>query len=241
VRLIFLVVMKSILIILLGLALFLGNTDEADAKKIKRPQPTIQSLLKANIYQELVRNREIVTHAAFEDKKNLKKDHSYYEFYVSMMVRADYGLARKLLLDAEIYARLVPLVDKASWNKKTRVLDIAGGVMGYRMHSQILFIEESENWLSFTFIGGTFTGMKGTILFEDRGEKGTLVYFGGHHSSRRWPPKIVMTLGGEIAMSVTGRSMRKYIETQNKPGRIKKNEPRQKKFPQPRGYIQRKH
>jgi len=202
--------------------------------------PTIISILKPNVYREVLKERVVATHASFEKKKFLRQGESFYEYYMSMLVRADFDIARNLLVDASIYARIIPFVNETKWDEKNQILDIKGGVLGYTLVSKIKFTEKTANWLTFQFIGGHFMGMNGNIHFEDRGEKGTLVWFGGQHRGQKWPPKWIMTYGGEIALSVTGRKMRKYVESQAKVGR-KQNHEKNDPLPKPRGYLRRSH
>ena len=204
--------------------------------------PSIASLLKPRHYNDILQKREVLAVAAFKDPpppgERVAKEQRYYQFYAAMLVRADFDLSRRMLADPAIYKRVVPFVSQADFDARTGILKIAGGVLGYRLKSHLRFRQRSPGWVSFQVVAGHFLGLKGNLYFEDRGEKGTLVYFGGRHISRQFPPAFVMTRGGEIALSISGRKMRGYVEGQSrKTGSQRKQDDSQ--IPQPRSYLGR--
>ena len=178
-----------------------------------KPNEKIKARLRPDIYKKIIHDSYVATNAQFTDIKDPRRPGlREFQYYMSMFVAADFELTRKTLIDPRNYKNLVPFVDHARFQKEQNDLDLAGGVMGFKMRSMIRFYEKSKEWIRFKIIGGSFVNMWGDIYFEDRGEKGTLVFMEGRRQGRRWPPTFVMTQGGEIVLSITARKMRKYIE-----------------------------
>jgi len=133
-----------------------------------------------------------MTSASLESLKNTGKDAGKkdpetkrYTFYAAMLTRAGLAKTRRILTDYRLYSKMVPYVDKAEFDEKTRILRIEGGIWAFRLD----------------------------IFFESQGEKGTVVYFGGEQLGRRWPPAFVIERGAEIVFGFTAKKMRSYIES----------------------------
>ncbi len=167
--------------------------------------PLISTLLKPEVYKRVLENKEVMTHAVLEDSTR-------YSYYASMVVRASLGVTRKTLTDYDLYAKMIPYVDKSDYNPKTRVLDLVGGIWKFKVSSQVLFEEKGERWIHFTIIAGHFQGLQGDLIFESLGEKGTLVYLHGEVTGTNWPPTLVIERGAEIIFGYTGKKMSAYIE-----------------------------
>lgn len=206
--------------------------------------PQISKLLKPEVYQRVLENREILTHASLDElpvekpKKgqNLpqKKDPlKKYEFYATMLVRTHSRRAREVLTDYPIYPKMIPYVETADYDPKLKRLKLKGGVLGFGLQSTLQFEEKEPGWISFKIIEGHFKGMDGQVLFEERGEAGTLVYLAGEAIGSQWPPAWIVERGAEIVFGFTGQRMRSYLESPEKKG----EPPNDPKFPQPRSRI----
>jgi hypothetical protein len=200
--------------------------------------PTIQSLLKPKIYDRVLKNRDIMTHASLDDvpgpfgalpsskaspkegvapQKHVAPPQEY-SFYATMLVHASVSQTRAILTNYDLYSKLIPYVSKTKYDKQSHILEIQGGILGWVLHSWVRFDERTPSWIHFQMIAGHFTGMAGDILFESRGEQGTLVYMDGHQIQENWPPKFVLERGAEIVFGFTANRMRSYIETEASAG-----------------------
>jgi len=189
--------------------------------------PSIQSLLKPKIYDRVLKDRDVMTHASLDDvpgpfgasgsHKNAAPPQEY-SFYAAMLVDSSFDQTRAILTNYELYAKLIPYVSQAKYDKQTHLLEIQGGILGWTLHSWVRFSERSPSWIHFQMVAGHFTGMSGDILFESRGEQGTLVYMDGHQIQENWPPKFVLERGAEIVFGFTANRMRSYIETEARAG-----------------------
>jgi hypothetical protein len=204
--------------------------------------PKIQSLLKPKIYDRVLKDREIMTHASLDSVDDTSRgqvakgqDLREYSYYATMLVHASVKKTHDTLTDYHLYAKLIPYVDTANYNAQTHVLEIEGGILGWTLHSWVHFEEVNDHWIRFQFVAGHFQGMTGDILFEPRDENGTLVYFGGHQILSQWPPKLVMEKGAEIVFGFTAGRMRSYIESKS----IIKESQENDGFPQPRTHFEK--
>jgi hypothetical protein len=179
------------------------------------PSPTpapvpIATRIKPEVWKRVVSDREIMTSASLDEvKAPLKR----YSFYAAMLARAGVDKTRRILTDYRLYVKMVPYVDKAEFDDKTRILRIEGGILGFRLASLVRFEERGDRWIRYRIVGGHFVGMEGDIVFESLGEKGTVVYFGGEQLGRKWPPAFVIERGAEIVFGFTAKKMRSYIES----------------------------
>jgi hypothetical protein len=213
--------------------------------------PTIQSLLKPKIYDRVLKNRDIMTHASLDDVPGpfgalpspkegaTPQMHAAppqeYSFYATMLVHASIDQTRAVLTNYELYSKLIPYVSKTKYNKQSHILEIQGGILGWVLHSWVRFVERSPSWIHFQIVAGHFTGMAGDILFESRGEQGSLVYMDGHQIQQNWPPKFVLERGAEIVFGFTANRMRSYIETEASEG-LEKGQ-NNGGLPQPRKHL----
>jgi ribosome-associated toxin RatA of RatAB toxin-antitoxin module len=166
--------------------------------------PRIEALLKPAVYRKVEREREVAVHADLEGER--------YEIYAAMLVRASPRRTREILTDYRVYARLIPYVDEARFDEKTRRLELRGGIWKYRLSSTLQFTEHSDRWIAFEVVEGHFRGMRGAFHFEPRDERGTLVYMRGDHRQAQWPPAMIVEQGAEIVFGFTAKRMRSYIE-----------------------------
>jgi hypothetical protein len=173
--------------------------------------PTIQSLLKPAVYEQVMKSRDVMTHA--------KIDGPSYSFYAAMKVQASVERTRAVLTNYELYSKLISYVKKTAYDPSTQTLEIVGSFMGWTMHSWVKFEDRSPNWIHYTFVRGHFAGMSGDMYFESfmppRGSAGSLVYLAGGLSQSKWPPipKMILEWGAEIVFGFTGGHMRSYIES----------------------------
>ena len=198
--------------------------------------PSIQSLLKPQVYERVLKDREVMTHASLDDVpgpfgssinsgqnsgglvagKNAAPPQEY-SFYAAMLVHASFQQTRDVLTNYVLYSKLIPYVSETKYNEKTHILEIQGGILGWVLHSWVRFDERSPSpnysVIHFQMVAGHFIGMAGDIIFESRGEQGTLVYMDGHQIQENWPPKFVMERGAEIVFGFTANRMRSYIES----------------------------
>jgi hypothetical protein len=195
--------------------------------------PKIQTLLKPQVYKRVL-DREVMTHASLDavpDQEGMKK----YSYYAAMLVRAGFDFTRRIMTDYQLYSKMIPYVDEATFDKRTRVLKLAGGIWNFKLLSWLRFEEVSPRWLKYEIIQGHFQGLKGDIFFETQGEKGTIIYLRGDLTGTRWPPTFVVERGAEIVFDFTGRKMKKYIEEVKTTGEPSSNGSKEKDdFPKPK-------
>ena len=188
--------------------------------------PKIQPLLKPAVYDRVVKDREVMTHA--------KIDGPSYSYYAAMLVRSPVDQTRSVLTNYELYSKLISYVETTRYNPETHILEMRGSFMGWGLHSWILFEEKSDGWIHFKIVSGHFTGMTGDMYFEPYGavgaDKSSLVYMGGALTQSDWPPipKFILEWGAEIVFGITGNRMRSYIES------TKVSTPNDQNLPQPR-------
>jgi len=212
--------------------------------------PSIQSLLKPKVYDRVLKDRDVMTHASLDDvpgpfgsplnsagkspAKNAAPPREY-SFYAAMLVHASFQQTRDVLTNYELYSKLIPYVSETKYNEKTHILEIQGGILGWVLHSWVRFDERSPSpnysVIHFQMVAGHFIGMAGDIIFESRGEQGTLVYMDGHQIQENWPPQFVMERGAEIVFGFTANRMRSYIESKPAEGQNHGG------FPQPRRHL----
>jgi hypothetical protein len=177
------------------------------------PPPSIQSLLKPEIFRRLIGDRELVTHAKLEDLPPPQIG-KRYSFYAAMQVKGGLHRVRAILTNYSLYAELIKFyVDHTVYSPVTRVLDVQGGLWNWKLRSFVRFDERSDRWIHYEIVGGHFKGLEGDMFFEDAKEKGTLVYFRGEQRANHWPPQFVIERGAEIVFGFTASRMRKYVES----------------------------
>jgi hypothetical protein len=178
--------------------------------------PPIQSILKPAVYQKMINDREVMTHATIED--------DLYSFYATVLIRSSIRHTRSVLTDYQVYKKLIPYIDQVEYNPEKKILKLEGGIWKFRLQSTVQFTEKSDTWIQFRIIEGHLTGLAGDMFFEPQGEQGTVVYFSGRKTGKEWPPKFVMEKGAEIVFSFTGRKMRSHVEEEKR----KSQSPQQK-------------
>lgn len=174
--------------------------------------PTIASVVKPQLQKRLLEERDILTSATLGDADASAARR--YRFYAAMHVRSSIKQAREILTDYALYAKMVPYVDKAEYTPASRILNIEGGIFGFKLISSVRFEEKGENWIRYRVVAGHFTGLSGDIVFESQGERGTAVMMRGELLGNAWPPKFVIERGAEIVFGFTAKRMRSYIESQ---------------------------
>jgi hypothetical protein len=132
-----------------------------------------------------------------------------------MQTRAGMTRARQVLTDYQLYSKLIPYVDEASYQPSTHLLTLQGGIWKWKLHSILRFEEKSDRWIHFQIIGGHFTGMTGDIFFEPgaSAQPGTLVYMRGNQQGSHWPPAFILEQGAKIVFEFTAKRMRSYLES----------------------------
>ena len=189
-----------------------------DTAEAEEP-PVIATLLKPSVLKDVITDRSVMAHASLDDlpvmvSKDvpLKK----YSFYSAMLVNASLSETHKILTDYPLYPKLVPYIERADFDVKTKILALQGGIWKYVMRSLVHFEDKGDRWVHFTIVGGHFYGLQGNIFFERFNEKSTLVYLNGEMTGTNWPPTFIIERGAEVGFTFTGRKMRSYIEDHNK-------------------------
>jgi hypothetical protein len=252
------------------LCVFIGSLARASVISTPSPspsssaaekQPKIESLLKPQVYERAVKNREIITHAVLDDYTpepgsriipyaapvtapsgspiphapevavGKKLELKKYSYYSVMLVHATSTRALQVLTNYSLYSKLIPYVQKSDYDPKTQNLEIVGGIFGWTLHSWIHFEEKSSSWIHFEVVAGHFQGMKGEIYFEPMGDSNTLIYLGGSQVLSAWPPKFIIENGEEIVFGFTSNRMRSYIEAPEPVGKTNDG------LPQPRSHL----
>jgi hypothetical protein len=190
----------------------LSSVHSSWASSSSAVKPEIRSLLKPAVYERVMKDRQIMTHASLDElpKPSSSKKYSYY---ACMLVHASVQKTHRILTDYQLYSKLIPYIDRAKYDPKTHLLDIQGGVLGWVLHSWVKFEERGDSAIHYSIVQGHFQGLSGDIYFESRAEKGTLVYMAGEQVQKDWPPKFILERGAEIVFGFTARRMRSYIES----------------------------
>lgn len=181
--------------------------------------PAIQSLLKPEIYQRIVKNREITTYANLKSVQTPTptQELKEYSFYAAMQTRAGMTKTRQVLTDYQLYSKLIPYVDEANYQPSTHLLTLKGGIWKWKLHSILRFEEKSDRWIHYQIVGGHFTGMTGDIFFEpvpsSQSDTGTIVYMRGSQQGSQWPPAFILEQGAQIVFEFTAKRMRSYLES----------------------------
>ncbi len=199
---------------------------------------SIATFLKPAVYQKVLNDREVMTHAVIENDT--------YSYYASVLIRSSLKHTRGILTDYQVYKKLIPYIDQVEYYPEKKILKLEGGIWKFRLKSVVQFVERSETWIQYKIIDGHLLGLAGDIYFESQGEQGTMVYFAGKKEGKEWPPQFVMEKGAEIVFSFTGRRMRSYVEeqkrnfTEESKSEENKKENRKKSdeiLPQPKSYL----
>ena len=206
--------------------------------------PPIQSLLKPHQWQKMLHDKEVMVHAQLQKLPTPEgrnpaairtPDQHRYSYYAAMLVTASPAMTRKILTDYRIYAQTIPYIDKADFYAASNTLHLEGGIWNYRLRSQVQFSEESDNWIKYEILVGSFAGLQGNIYFEPVGEKGTAIYMNGSQTGVKWPPRFIIEKGAEVVFSYVARRMRSYIESQKRGNSY--GEQSGKEIPQPRSHL----
>lgn len=181
--------------------------------------PKIQSLLKPEVFQRVVQDHDIMDHASLEDQNGARqKGAQKYSYYAAMLVQASVRQTRAVLTDYPLYSKIISYIDKSQYDPATQILELSGGIFGWRLRSWVHFEEVNDRWIRYKIVRGNFVGMGGDILFEKQGLPGrpdeTLVYLGGGLTATNWPPKLIIERGAEIVFGFTAKRMRSYINDQ---------------------------
>ena len=193
--------------------------------------PVIATLIRPESLKKILEDRDIVTSAQLNDAPIGHR----YSFYAAMLVHASVERTRRILTDYGLYSKLISYVDVADYSTRTGILDIQGGIWKFRMRSFVKFEEKGDRQIHYTIVGGHFTGLEGDVLFESRGEKGTLVYFNGAQTAAEFPPQFVIERGAEIVFGFTAKRMRNYLESNEDSAKDPK--PHEQATPQPRSRL----
>ncbi len=170
---------------------------------------SIDSVLKPRALRGVLEEREVVTSAVLADSR--------YAFHVGFLVHAQLARTVRMLTDFPAYKGIVPYIDRADYDQVSHILKLQGGIWKFVVITEIRFTQKSDRWLGFEMVGGHFKGMTGEMIFEPRGEKGTLVLVRGGQVAREFPPKFLLEQGAPIVFGVTGRRMRSYVESESSP------------------------
>ncbi len=216
------------------MASFSCFTNAADVLKVS-------TLLKPKVFERVTKEREVMAYAELKSAADsqpsvLKASASanpdrLYHFYVAALVRASQTQVFGALKNYESFKEIIPFVKLAKWHKDSKTLELQGGIWAFELHSFFQFDEaQAPNAISFAITQGHFQGMRGKILLEQWGEKGTLIHISGEKRGTDWPPTIVIERGAEIVLGVAGKNMRSYIEEQK---RVAQEPPPKRERPTP--------
>ncbi len=185
-------------------ALILGWTA---ALVLACPPDAIAFEIPASRRKAVLEDREVFTQARLQVPR--------YEVRNAMVVRASLERTRRILTHFDLFAGLVPYIDRSQYDPKTRLLDIGGGIWKYRLEATLQFHEETPDRWSFRIVRGHFLGMTGVMEFR-RAEVGrTLVTFEGQLNASpgaKFPPRLIVEQGAQIIFAVTGRRVRSLVE-----------------------------
>jgi hypothetical protein len=155
----------------------------------------------------VVEDRDVYTQAKLEVPR--------YDVRNAMVVRASLDRTRRILTHFDLFAGLVPYIDRSVYDPRTRILDIAGGIWKYRLEATLQFREEARDRWSFRIIKGHFLGMTGAMEFRQIEPGRTLVTFEGSLTAdkgAKFPPRLIIEQGAQIIFAVTGRRVRFLVE-----------------------------
>jgi hypothetical protein len=192
--------------------------------------PKIASFVKQSILKKVINDRDVFSHARLENYNGVEKRYAYDAL---MIVRGNLKTVRRIMTDYKLYSKMIPYISRTDFFPESQVLQIEGGIWKYRLISSVLFTEKSEAWIQYSIIKGHFEGLKGDMVFESAGEKGTLVYIRGEQMGSQWPPAFIIERGAEIVFGFTGRRMRSYIESYQE-SQIQGERSHDPKVPKPR-------
>lgn len=155
----------------------------------------------------VIEERDVYTQAKLEEPR--------YDVRNAMVVRASLERTRRVITHFDLFAGLVPYIDRSKYDPSTRLLDIAGGIWKYRLEATLQFREESPDRWSFRIIKGHFLGMSGRMEFRKVEPGRTLVTFEGGLTAdkgAKFPPRLIVEQGAQIIFAVTGRRVRSLVE-----------------------------
>ncbi len=170
----------------------------------------------------LSESREVVSIARLEEsgEKIL-----HYRFFNALRTDVGGSKAVPILLTPEIYQRSIPFVELAQWlgparASGERLMDVAGGIFGFHLRSQVEIQKVNEDQVRFKVVGGHFQGLAGSMEIQNldhvsrwkkimtlEGELSEPVS-GPLHST----PKFILERGAEAVFSFTGKRMRTHFE-----------------------------
>lgn len=187
-------------------------------------------LKKANIYSQVVADRQVVAHARFGKEAKGRN----FEVYASALAGASPGYAMKILTQYDLYHKLVPLVEESKVGKDG-LLELKGGAMGLRLHSFLKLQAVSESRIEFSIVRGHFEGMKGFAQVENHNERSSLLYLTGKVDigEGSFMKEFLLQRAAEFALTLTGEKMRTYIQDSQRE-RSNTHDP---KVPQPRSSL----
>ncbi|MEN9724263.1 MAG: hypothetical protein RJB38_2249 [Pseudomonadota bacterium] len=138
----------------------------------------------------------------------------HYELQNAMVVHASVERTRRILTHFEIFAGMVPYIDRSVYDSSSGLLELAGGIWKYRLESRLRWRRENPDRWSFQVIGGHFLGLSGVMEFQPAGAGKTLVTFEGRldDPSVKFPPRFIVEQGAQIIFAVTGRRVRSLVE-----------------------------
>ncbi|MGE4105731.1 MAG: hypothetical protein AB7F66_00850 [Bacteriovoracia bacterium] len=166
--------------------------------------PQVSDYFKPEALARVLKDREAVASA--------RLDQPDYHFSLAVLVRASRPQVWQTVTTYGLYEKLIPMIEKSEFDAKTKRLELAGGIFGFKLRSFLKFRERTPQWLEYEVVEGHFVGMKGHLITQDAGEKGVIVALLGTHASDQWPPKFVMEEGAKIVLNLTANKMRSYIE-----------------------------
>ena len=163
----------------------------------------------------MVEDRDAFTHADLSHHPT-KKGWKYYSFYGAIMVRASRKQVMRVLGRYDQLSEVIPYINTSRFDPKSRTLRLEGQLFKYKLWSNVLFEEEADHYLRYRFLRGHFSGMKGFLQIDPApgkwAEQYVILMLTGEVIGQKWPPAFVVEKGMEIALSVTARKMRSYIE-----------------------------
>ncbi|MBN20955.1 MAG: hypothetical protein CL678_06650 [Bdellovibrionaceae bacterium] len=196
----------------------------------------IQNHVKSSVFERVTKKNEEI---AYADLYSLKQKKGY-RFYTLFKARASLRRTREVLTNYSKYSEWIPRVKRSIYDPKTNILEIAGGIFGYELHSWAQMKEVDPETIEFKVVKGHFLGLTGRIKFEAYQGMWSLAYLEGEMKPRNWKisvPSFVLEKGAEIVLGFSSKKMRELIEAevpqkgqthgsevpQPRKGRIRKN------------------
>jgi len=181
------------------------------------PPSRIEKLLKPQEYTALVRNDDTLVTTALSKSPD-PPFLMTYQAAAAITTEAPVSTTRRILTNYEVYAKLIPFIDRVQLLDDPSQATLEGGIFGWKMTSLIQFQDKDPGWVHFVITRGSFAGMQGDFYFEQKPgrQDASLVYFHVQHTAEKFPPRFIMEFGAGIILSLTASRMQDYVKEVSK-------------------------